>query len=78
MAISYTKFEENLMCGYRDMSNQGLMQNFDIKVDERTDRQRSERSVGKTKTIYPLTYFLCRRYNQGPLEKSCLNRMLLV
>ena len=43
--ISYTKYEENLTCGYRDMSNkQGLMQTFDVNVDEQRDEQTNERT----------------------------------
>ena len=40
----YTKYVEN---GYRDMSNQGLMQN--LKVDKRTDRQKNEQTDEKKK-----------------------------
>ena len=50
----YPKYEENC---YRDMSNQGLMQN--LKVDKWTDRQKNEQTDEKTKTIYTLTYFVC-------------------
>ena len=50
----YPKYEEN---DYRDMSNQGLMQN--LKVDKWTDRQKNEQTDEKTKTIYTLTYFVC-------------------
>ena len=39
----YLKYEEN---GYRDMSNQGLMQH--LKVDKWTDRQKNEQTDEKT------------------------------
>ena len=54
IATLYPKYEEN---GYRDMSNQGLMQN--LKVDKWTDRKKNEQTDEKTKTIYTLTYFVC-------------------
>ena len=51
----YPKYEEN---GYRDMNNQGLMQN--LKVYKWTDRQKNEQTDKKKKqTIYTLTYFAC-------------------
>ena len=39
-------YEENLICGYRDTSNQkGLTQNFDVKVDEFRDARTNEQTM---------------------------------
>ena len=37
-------------------------QNFDANVNIHTDARRW--TDGKTKTIYPMTYFVCRGYNE--------------
>ena len=42
------------------LSRKTLTQDVKIRTDARTDR----RTDGKTKAIYPLTYFVCRGYNK--------------
>lgn len=47
----------------------GLTQNFDVKLmNGQMEGRMDRRTDGMTKTIYPLTYFVCRGYN----KKACV------